>query len=287
MSQKTSILNEYLVDLAKGYYTDLNIILKSKILLKVYDGEFRHSYSQILATIWSIKESNDPKIDFLAFMENINMLKLHVIDSQEGEFLRIRPSLEKLYDHVELEIARIGHFERISDMQNDFEVQLRTANNNLNSLQNSIETASKQTECLKVDIITVIGVFAAIMLAFVSGMTFTSSVLTSMHSSSIYKVAFESVICGFVVFNTIFSLLYFIGRITGKDLYSKCADGECVHGTCTKKCDIRIKMKKRLPYVYWVNFCLISLLILIFISWFIEIKTISDFVRSKLFNLLN
>lgn len=292
--------------LSKKYYSEIEIVEESKILLGVYDAEYRHSYSMIFAAILEIKKSSDPDVDFIALTQNIETFKENVI--QDIDFHSIKSFLEKLYDHVTLETARLSYLETFDEMQLNFQAQMNLAKEDLTLLQHKlndtaaevnsakdelaaarskIDNAIKETEGLKLDVITIIGIFAAIMLAFASGMSFTSSTLASMQASSIYKVSFIVIICGFVVFNTIFSLLYFIGRITRKDIYAKCNLGECVDSVCAEDCSVRRKIKRRLPYVYWVNFFFVILLILIFFGWLIEIKTIAEAIRSWLWCLVN
>ena len=61
--------------------------------------------------------------------------------------------------------------------------------------------------------ITILGIFAAIVLAFTGGMTFTSSVLENLHKSSIYRIVFIALIVGCILFNLIWLLLDFIRNL--------------------------------------------------------------------------
>lgn len=282
-------LNQYILGLAESCYAPYLMVERSKVLHEIYRESYRHSYSQIFATMLYIKKAEH--LDFLALSANIETFKTYII--VDPQFSDIRRSLEKLYDHISLEIARINFLTGIDEQQATFKKQIEQDNQELNKMRTyadnmkqeihdtakEVKKTSKDMENLKLDVITIIGVFTAIILAFVSGMTFTSSTLTSMHNSSIYKVAFMSVICGFVVFNTIASLLYFISRITGKSIYSKCKDGECISEACDKDCTFWGKTRKRLPYVFWINSACAALLVIIGFSWMIEVKNLAEFTR--------
>lgn len=329
---KQTELNKYLRDLSAELLSEDMLIDKSRILLPIYDGNFRHSYSQILGVIIDIKkngegpvESATLSLDYLT--ENVQLLKEKVIEHQEFE--ESSSSLNKLYDHVMLEISRLNYIGTLSGKQHALESEIRHSQDKLDegnkkledeaenlrkasgdlldanvtlektikdtkSLKEKVTKANttlqktiKETESLKSEVVTIIGIFAAIMLAFAGGMNFTSATLNSMHQSSIYKVIFVSVLCGFTFFNTIFCLMYIISRMTKKDIYSKCQDGDCVDGECQTICDLQAKVKKRLPYVYWINNILFWILIITVIAWFVEIKTFAEGVRSFFWNKLN
>lgn len=58
--------------------------------------------------------------------------------------------------------------------------------------------------------IAVLGIFSAVVLTFNAALTFTSSVLESISKSSIYRIAFISLLIGFVLINVIYGLFSFI-----------------------------------------------------------------------------
>ena len=66
--------------------------------------------------------------------------------------------------------------------------------------------------------ITFLGIFAAIVLAFTGGMSFTSSVLENLHKSSIYRIVFVSLIIGCILFNLIWLLIDFIRNVNEKTI---------------------------------------------------------------------
>lgn len=283
-------LNQYLRDLSTCLYKDEELIDKSRILLGIYANNFRHSYSSILGVIIDIKRGEDSpdqpsaSLDYLA--ENVSLLNNVIIE--RAEFRCISASLNKLYDHVMLEISRLSHIESLNGMRRDLDKKLLDGARQVDEATNDLKNTVKVTENLKSEMITVIGIFAAIMLSFVGGMNFTSATLTSIGQSSIYKITFITIICGFTIFNTIFCLIYLIARMTDKNIYSYCKDGEgeCITAKCEKDCGLG-KIRKRLPFVYWVNRIMLIGIIITFFSWFFDIKIIAESIQSWMWNKLN
>ena len=63
----------------------------------------------------------------------------------------------------------------------------------------------------------ILGIFVAIILAFVSGLVFSSSVLQNIDKTNIYKLSLVSLIIGFFIVNILFFLFNFILRIIKDD----------------------------------------------------------------------
>lgn len=287
--RKQNELNNYLRDLSTASFSEEQLIDKSRILLNIYDGNFRHSYSQIFAIISDIKKKEEDRIQSsLASLEylsaNVQLVQDSIIEHQE--FIGIKPFLNKLYDHVMLEISRLNYISTLSDKQRDLDKRLSDSTNQVEEANRSLKSTIKETENLKSEMISVIGIFAAIMLAFVGGMNFTSATLSSINQSSIYKITFITIICGFTIFNTVFCLMYLIARMTNKNIYSFCKNGDCITAECKNNCGVD-KIRKRLPFVFWTNIIMLAGIAIVVILWFFDIKIIAEAVRSIIWNKLN
>ena len=73
-------------------------------------------------------------------------------------------------------------------------------------LRSKLDKAQQET-------ITILGIFSAVVLAFMGGMSFSSSVLGSMYLSNVYKVSFICLLIGLVLVNLIYVLFTFIMHI--------------------------------------------------------------------------
>lgn len=275
----------------------------------VYFKNYRHSYAKITATIIHFRQTsnNSDCLDILGY--NIQCL-IEAIEDLEDDYTlgKLKP-LIKLCDHINLEINRANYLKVISDEQERLKKnidktkkEIEKAEDNLraererlekekkeleeekNRLQGVIRNLKKEiedAEKLKPEIITIIGIFSAITLAFVGGMSFTSSTLANIEKASIYRTIFIACICGLVMFNTVFCLMYIVAKMLNRNIYAKCLEStkDCFSEKCDKFCSSMERIRKRLPYIYWINILLISLLFFDFIAWLYDIKFMSTIFR--------
>lgn len=294
--EKQSAINRFLRDLSEQSYNDDAVLEKSRILLSIYKDGFRHSYSQISGTIYSIKDDHK-KYDTEYLSNHMGVLYKRVNAMTRGDDLyEINKEIVKLYDHVSLEIARLAQWEKIQGEQREIERKMEEAIEELSEAKGKIEVANKElletkreTRNLKTEIVAILSIFAAIILTFSGGISFTNATLSSMHESSIYKVAFVSIICGFTLFNMIFCLMLFISRLTGTNIFFKCTKGECILDKCSEqqKCSVFYIIMTRMPYVFIINSIFLALLIIVVVSWFLEIKIFAEALRSYIWCRLN
>ena len=194
----------------------------------------------------------------------------------------------KLYDHVTLEHTRANYLNIILNKQRQLEInitrateQFRTEVKELEEERNKLKRELDEAEKLKPEVITIIGIFSAITLAFVGGMSFTSSTLANINQSSVYRLIFIASICGLVMFNTIFCLMYIIAKMLGKNIYARCLNSskDCFDETCEKSCSSIERIRRRLPYIYWINILLIGMLFFDFVAWLYDLKFMSIIFR--------
>lgn len=86
--------------------------------------------------------------------------------------------------------------------------------------QLSTNVQNKQEDMQK-EYISILGIFAAIVLAFTGGIVFSGSVLENIDKSSIYRITLITFIIGLVFFDLIWLLIDFIRDINGKVLRKK------------------------------------------------------------------
>lgn len=146
----------------------------------------------------------------------------------------ISKEIVKLYDHTNLDIARINYTKAMSNdtmselaknklLITELEGKLQISEESLKTSQDTIEAAKqlsnrvqeKQEEMQK-EYITILGIFASIVLAFTGGMVFSSSVLENIHKATAYRISVIAFIIGLVFFNLIWLLIDFIRDINGK-----------------------------------------------------------------------
>lgn len=226
---------------------------------------FRHNYSDFFPLIVEIHQEGDPNLECLS--HNLDSLREYVEQNyaQDEKYRDLYGSLRKLFDHLNLEIARLNYYlnneSAIEKAKQDVEVlksQTERAEENLRDVSN-------KTKSLQSEMIAVLSIFSAIVIAFFGDVNFIASAISSLSDVHIYKSAVIVVISGIMLFNSIFVLMYIVARIIDRSIYSPCKTVDC---TCTKKCIGMTRIRKRLPYIFWINVLFLVLLLIICGLWF-------------------
>lgn len=248
--EKRDALNEILIELSKSQ--DILKEARDRVqffvrLENIYymcnDKEkFRHYYSDIFSTLTLIDgDSNIGSLDVLA--QNIQTIKDGYVSKNFDEYgnsIDISKEIVKLYDHTNLDISRINYTKTMTNetmselaknklLVTNLEEQVRESENVLKELSdktiNNVEELSsnvqKRQEDMQKEYITILGIFASIVLAFTGGIVFSSSVLENIDKSSVYRISLITFIIGLVFFNLIWVLLDFIRDINGKIIRKK------------------------------------------------------------------
>ena len=210
---------------------EVETIYKELEELYYNDGgeEFRHFYSDIFTIISKINsDANLGNLDNLAIsLEQLygNYEKYYSL--KQKPTIDIKRNLSKLYDHISLETARISLAE---DLKRDItsEKSIENITNKTVELEKDIETTKTDIETTKTDMksriekmgrehVAILGIFAAIVITFTGGISFTTSVLDNIHKASIYKTIFVTLLIAFVLINILYILFLYINKIVNND----------------------------------------------------------------------
>ncbi len=234
LSQSQSILKEakdrvsFFKRLESIYYND--------------DENFRHYYSDIFSTLTLIDgDSTLGSLDILA--QNIQAIKDGYIPKnidENGNIIDIRKEIVKLYDHTNLDIARINYTKTMTNetlselaknkllvanleqkVQESEDSLKKLSNNTIDDLKQLSNQVQERQEDMQKEYITILGIFASIVLAFTGGIVFSSSVLENIDKPSVYRITLITFIIGLVFFNLIWVLIDFIRDINGKVIRKK------------------------------------------------------------------
>ena len=271
--KKQSDLENIIRELSKKLYPDINQY-KEK-LVEVYKDGYRHTYSSITALILKIEKTEDESIENIC--QNLSEI-IDVLEEDSGCDQNLLKQIEKLMDHISLEDVRLKA--RYSEQQKAMSIMDKALEAN-NGLLSEAKVILEQSKSLKVEVVTILSIFAAILLTFVSGISFTSSVLETMNSTTIYRVCFVSIIVGVIIFNTIGVLLYMVSKIADKSIYTNCKTNQC---TCTPVCGSLNRIRNRMPYVFYFNLFAGICLVIIVAMWFVDfsgirVEFISNFIH--------
>jgi hypothetical protein len=265
---KDDMLAMVIEELAHDSHIDDNNRLASyeKVFDAVYSENYRHEYSKITRVLFSI--TNPEERDYL-------LEKLSIIESVLQNY-DTKKRLHKLSDHIELENIRMSELEKISNKAigasqniNDIKEELENEVNTIeiktnaiefktNNAQNKLDDIHKDMKNNTTQSITILSIFAGVVMAFTGGMSYISQALVALNSIGPYRAGIFITLIGTVMFDLIFLLLYMIGKLTDRYIGSatcKCQDPK--KGCRNRKINCCIK---RYPYIIWFN--LISLIII-------------------------
>lgn len=135
------------------------------------------------------------------FLTNAEKLFLYAIDENNKVQVDSRKIVIKIYDHVQLATHQIENANNIFN----------------NSIVDAKSKLHDEIKGIEREYITILGIFASIVLAFVGGITFTTSVLQNIDKASIFRLILTVDVIGAVLINVIYLLISFILRINEKD----------------------------------------------------------------------
>lgn len=185
------------------------------------DERYRHFYSDIFTVLTQIQhDSSQGDINILG--QNLSVIRAGYNPQNrdsEGAIIDIGDSIQKLYDHVSLDIARILYSdagdrktsgeEAIIDVQSQIK-QIQTEIDKAKVVQKNVENElGKQQK----EYIAILGIFAAVVLAFTGGIAFSTSVLNNINAVSVYRIITVSLVIGLVLINVLFGLFYYVDRL--------------------------------------------------------------------------
>lgn len=271
---------------------------RNKDLIKLYIKEhlqefystnnIRHSYFRISAVLQEIRsQKNNEAADTSLLETNLQIYFDEVI--KDREFQNIKNQLYKLYDHCELEISRYSYFDSIFWKGEQAKVEnarlsdsIKSTGADMRKLQAKAEILQTNIDNTKSEQITILSIFAAIMLAGLGSFAALGGALTNINSISMYKFFACTAFIGLILFNVVTALIYMITRIIGRNIYTTCTDshdGDCVNGSCDKVCNPISRIRKRLPYIYWFNVIDITVIVCSLTTEYLVLKySVADWI---------
>ena len=232
-----------LLDIAKSQ----EMLQDDSCRLEIYDrleslydasspGErFRHFYSDIFSVLSQIKQ-NPSLGDINILGQNLNELRDGYKPqnrASDNRLIDVSDAIKKLYDHVNLEVTRMSYSDA-GDEKVSGEKAILDLKEKINELQSRIEDGQRKLSKFdeikrkiaevegmlsssQREYVAILGIFAAVVLAFTGGIAFSTSVLNNIAEASIYRTAVIALIIGLVLVNVLFSLFYYLGKIIGKE----------------------------------------------------------------------
>lgn len=165
--------------------------------LKAKDKMTRILYSEISNFLFNL--SSEKRVIFLT---NIEKLLLYTMDDAVELSDDAAKIVVKIYDHTQLVNYQIENMNAI------FAQRITDAKIDLH----------KEIKGVEKEYISILGIFASIVLTFVGGISFSSAVLQNIGSVSIYRLLMVIIMLALVLVNVIYLLVKFIADINDKNI---------------------------------------------------------------------
>ncbi|MBQ9953123.1 MAG: hypothetical protein IJO92_02180 [Clostridia bacterium] len=161
-------------------------------------------YSEISSFVFGLNENDRGTVS-----TNIDNLVNYALDDSNKVSEDCSRIIIKIYDHFHL---ALNQKELTSTPKEIIENAVSEG------LIDVMDEFKKETKDVETKYITILGIFASIVLAFVGGLTFSSSVLQNINAVSIYRLLIVIDLLGVVLTNTIYILIRFICKINNKGM---------------------------------------------------------------------
>lgn len=166
-------------------------------------------------------------------VSNVESLLEYSLTLQEENDCDCRKIVVKIYDHCQLAIYQIENAENIADKSNE------------GAQAKIIEKVNKDMKVIEREYITILGIFASIVLAFMGGISFSSATLNAMKDVSIFRLLLIVDLLAFILINSIALLTSVISKDNSKENKGDVKEAQ----SSSKKENSLVKLNKILLYI--------------------------------------
>lgn len=271
--RRQELLNQIILELSEKMLEETEYELYLNRLDLLYKENFKHQYSDFFPTILKIlEEDNDYNIDYLS--NNLDALGTHLDEqlmSGDKTYESMNVPFTKLCDHLDLQIRQTNYYKRMLEKSSDTRQHLQQAIEKLNDANGRVKEVTKRADTMQTQLISILSIFAAIIITFSGSFTFLGSSATAISNAPYQEsVIAVAIICGMFLFNTVFLLMYFVSKLTGRNIYAGCITPDCTG--CVEKCQGFKKITKRMPYILYFNGIAIVGIVIDLVVWYLDIK---------------
>ena len=291
---KTLKLQKIIFELSKNQDVLENPVQLEKyfnILEDIYYAEnskesFRHYYSDIFGWITQIdKEPFEELGNLDVLSQNIGVIKNAYIRCAANRERNVCKSIEKLYDHINLDIARLNYLKTLQSTSEDqmqfIDQQVSILKQTMDQELSRADDVSKKVNNAYSEFVSILGIFSAIVLVFFGGTSIFANVIVAMYKSSIYKSVIVCVITGEMLADIIFIFMCLLAKLLDRSIATKVEEWE-IYGNSVRRFRIRY------PIIFYFNILCLGILGITCCIWnfnkFKLLKSFSNLWHSILWN---
>lgn len=189
----------------------------------IYSDGYRQQYSDLLNMLISIRPEGDSSFDDQNLCDNLDQLAEYIrgakVEDKEGN-RRYRYDMDtflgmtKLTDHIILEVQRYRDYTKLSisvrEAQNQAHQEANQLGKEIEKAKKTVKKARKEVQGTKVELVAILSIFAALVIAFSGGLTYLGGTISSSGDASVESTVFSVLVCGLMLFNIIAFLMVMV-----------------------------------------------------------------------------
>ena len=181
------------------------------------DSGFRHSYAGVTNVLYggeaptTLEQVSNAVRTAQHISNNLDQI-MSIIESSSCDKRVIR-CFNKLSDHIGLETQRLSVMESVfrgvDGTNKSISELLEMQKRQFEEQNKQIDVTRKQAEGMQSQYITILGIFAAVVLVFNGAISYSTANMASLQmGATVQSVLLVAIVVGFVLANTVFVLLY-------------------------------------------------------------------------------
>lgn len=212
VAKKRDALIDILFDMSNVYLEDNSEEIEryASRMSSVYSDEYRQLYSELFPILMAISDGDADSLQPLT--SNLVSLYRYVGSSKKWaeEDPELFGHLLKLSDHVNLEMQRMVERTEYNEKFDELYEELSELYESSAESERKLRKAVRKIKNLQLEVVSILAIFAAIVVAFSGGMSILGSALTGMGQVNLQDLAFVVILCGIVLFNTVAFLMHVV-----------------------------------------------------------------------------
>lgn len=199
-------------------------------------------YAYIVEKVYSLSED---KVEGLS--EKIDILKREIRNNYK---FVISENLQKILENVKLDLARRKETKSNEQKMHKFEATLKKYEDEKREFSKKVNQSESNIEKTQAQIITILSIFAGIIIAFFGGTSLLGNAIENFNESNKFMSYVLVIIIGLVMFNVIYLLLYSISKLVKTPISMGRCSEKC--NECRNKSPLR-RMIIKYPIVVYFN----------------------------------
>lgn len=195
------------------------------VVRSIYGEGWRHSYSVITQYFLECVPPEHLQDYLTQASANLTSILIKIEDNcpSEGEndpvYNKCHRNLEKLIDHISLESIRLSYTHKIKEdsLNSYIKLQRNTdkLQNDTNKANETIKNISQKLANIRVEIVTLLGIFASIVVAYVSGSSLSAAIFANMDKVDTPLLCLLTDLIIIFISNLVYRLFALLRKING------------------------------------------------------------------------